>query len=162
MPTSSHQRVGQAGFSYTEMLIATALVMAGIGPALGSLQRAQLGAAAHVEETQRHYRLLGRLEELLAQPYEVLLAAAATAGSATTPSAFSDPPAEPDRIVIYLSYYDLADDDSDGDFFTIADADGDNDNDPYTGPDVDIETLWVRAETAGSGQALEALTRRSP
>ena len=152
--------IREEGFTYVEMLVASVIVMASIGPALDALRRAQLAADIHASETILHYRVLGRMEDVLAEPFESLLEAAKTAGSPLVPTVYSDPAGQEDRIAVFLSFYDTGNKDLDGDFFTIADADSDSDGNPYTGDDVVIDVVWARVEIAGTPHGLVSLTRR--
>ena len=150
----------QQGISYVEVLVAIMLVAITLVPALEALQSGIKGADIHEDYTVDHYQLVARFEEVLVQPFSDLLFAAAQAGDSTTATSYSDAVATAKRRIVYLSYYDAADSDGDGDFFTIADADSDGDNNPYTGIDVDISLLWVRAEIEGTAQFFETLVNR--
>ncbi len=134
------------GISYIEVLIATALVVMTLVPALEALQPAMMGSDIQELRTEDHYRLLARLEEVLAEPFADLDDAATAAGSSTTPTSYSDVVTYPDGRQIsrnvFLSRYD-------GD-------NADADNDPFTG--TDAELLWVRVEIPGTTLSLETLT----
>jgi hypothetical protein len=134
-----------AGFAYVEVLIATLLIVVTLLPALQALYPAVAGAGIHGSRVADHYRLVGRMEELLAEPFADLDAAATTAGSETTPTAYSDTVTHADGRQItrnvFLSRYD-------GD-------NADSDNNPFTGPEDDL--LWIRVEIAGTADGLESL-----
>ena len=100
------------------------------------------------------------MEQVLAEPFTNLLSAAATAGSSTTASSYSDTAGNAQRRVVYLSFYDAANTDADNDPFTILDANSDADNNPYTGSDVVIDLLWLRVEIENSTQNFETLTKQ--
>lgn len=117
----------QSGLTYVEIMIALVVLVIGLVPALDSLRTAMIGTGVSGSYIVEQHRLSGRMEELLAEPFADLDAEALVPGNA--PTAYSDPPGTPGRLLIFLSRYD-------GD-----DADGDGD--PFTG--VDQGLLWVRA-----------------
>ena len=135
----------QTGWSYAEVLVATALLALALAPALEALQTSLLGAAIHEERAVHQQRMVTRLEQLLAEPFVDLDKAAAVAGSEKVPTSYSDSVNTADgRTVnrqVYLWSYD-------GD-----NADGDDD--PFTGNDEGL--LWVRVAIDGSEQALETV-----
>ncbi len=133
----------QTGFSYVEVLVAVTLLAVALVPAMDALQTGLLGASVHERLAAQHYRAAGRLEELLAQPYGALDAAALAAASATTPSSYSDAVGVADRRLVYLARYDIDN----------ADADGNR----FTGGDEGI--VWVRVAIEGSDVALDSLKR---
>ena len=132
------------GFSYIEVLAATVLLAIALVPALEALQVGMHGADVHREATEEHYHVAGKMEEVLAEPFDQLVAAAAAAGAPTVPTSYSEAPATFRRRLVYLSKYD-------GD-------DADADNDPFTGVDDDL--VWVRVEIENTAQALETLSVR--
>ncbi len=147
---AQQRRAGHRGFSYTEVLVATVLIAIALVPALEALQPAIQGAGIHEHYAEDHYLLSAMMEELLAEPFAELEAAALAAGDATTPTTYSDivNTAHGRSLTrqVYLSRYD-------GD-----NADGDDD--PFT--DTDDGLLWVRVELEGSHLALESLTSLYP
>jgi hypothetical protein len=74
------------------------------------------------------------------------------------PTSYSDAAGAADRVLVFLSYYDVADSDGDHDPFTLADPNTDGDNNPYTGTTPHIALLWVRCELEGTNVAFETLT----
>ena len=130
----------QAGFSYVEVLLATTILALALVPALDALRVGVQGSGVHRDRAIQHYRLVGVMETVLAEPFGKLQSEAAAAAGA--PTAYSDPGGTPDRRLVYLAGWD-------GD-----DADGDGD--PTTG--VDPGLLYVRVEIAGTGLRLESLT----
>ena len=132
------------GFSYVEVLVATALLAVGLVPALEALQQGVAGGEIHATLTSDHYHLTAKMEEALAQPFAALEAAATAAGGPTVPTTYSDAAGEADRRLVYLAGYD-------GD-----DADGDGD--PFTGADEGL--LWVKVEIEDTGAAVACLTSR--
>ncbi|MFW2403865.1 MAG: type IV pilus modification PilV family protein [Gammaproteobacteria bacterium] len=137
----SIRHVRQAGLTYVETLVATLILLIGLIPAMDALRSAVSGTATNEGYVADQYRLVGRFEEVLAEPFGNLDAAA---GPDTTPSAYSEPGGTPGRLVIYIARYD-------GD---NADADGD----PFTGADDDL--LWVRAEIENTPQYVETVVSR--
>lgn len=150
----------QQGISYVEVLVATVLVAITLVPALEALQTGIKGADIHENYAVDHYQLISKFEEVLAKSFDTLLIESALAGSYTTETAYSDAAGADKRRIVYLSYYDASNSDGDGDPFTIADNDNDGDNNPYTGTDVDISLLWVRAEIEGTVHTMETLVSR--
>jgi len=130
---------GQGGFSYVEVLVAVALLALCLVPALDALQTGVLGAATHNTQAVDHYAVAGRLEEVLAEPFSSLDAAAVAAGGPTVPTSYSAAP-----LLVYLARYDADDADGDGN--------------PFTGGDDGL--LWVRVAVEGGGASLETLTSR--
>lgn len=128
----------QRGISYVEVLIAVVIVAATVVPATTAIRGAMDTASADVESTAIHYRMFGRLEEVLAEPFSVVSQQSA---DESTPSAYSDSAGTTDRRLVYISHYD-------GD-------NADSDNDPFTGADADL--LWIRVEIEGTAGFLQAL-----
>lgn len=133
----------QHGFSYMEVLVATALLALVLAPALESLQTGTLAAGVHERTGSLHYRAAGRMQDLLAQPFHELDTAALAAGSASVASSYSDASGSSERRLVYLARYD------------VDDADGDGDR--FTGGDEGI--LWLRVTIEGSNVALDGLRR---
>ena len=114
----------EAGLGYVELLVAVALLAAIAVPALESLRDA-LAAPARIAEVGATDALAtSRLESVLAMPASTLVP---LAGAATTPSALSDAAGSNPRRLVYISRYDAANSDGDGN--------------PYTGGDDSL--LWV-------------------
>ena len=134
-----------AGIAYIEILLAILLITVTLVPALEALQPGVNGAGIHEDRLADHYQLIGRLEELLAEPYGDLDDAATTAGDRFTPTAYSDVVTQPDGRQlsrnVFLSRYDI--------------DNADADNDPFTG--IDDGLLWVRVEFAGTADGMETL-----
>ena len=133
-----------AGFSYVEVLIATALMALMLAPALDGLSIGLLGARVHTERTLAHYHLASLVEEVLAQSFDELEAEAGAAGGFGNPTAYSDANGTSSRRLVYLAKYDLDN------------ADGDSDR--LTDPEDDF--LLVRVEIEGTRDFLEALSVR--
>ncbi len=142
MTCSSTRR--EAGYSYVEVLVATALVVLALIPALESLSTGLLGTRAHIASATEDLSLASRLEDLLAQPFDVLDAEALAVGSSTVPTVFSDAPGTSPRLLVFVARYD-------GD-----DADGDGDG--FTGTDEGL--LWLSVQVENTHRALSTLTAR--
>jgi len=141
-PVLSRKRLSQAGFYYAEALVSTVIVGVCLAPAVSALHSALDVPAVEIGIVDTRQHLQSKLEQVLAQPIADLDAAAAAAGSPSTPTSYSEPAGTPDQVLVYLSRYD-------GD-----NADGDNN--PFTGTDPGL--LWVRVQTASGAQSLSALT----
>ena len=134
------------GFSYVEVLIATVLIAIVLVPAMDALLPGIQGSSIHETRTEDHYRLLAKIEEVLAEPFSDLDAAAIAAGNPTTPTSYWDVFTYPDGRQITRNI-----------FISRYDADNaDADDDPFTG--VDQGLLWVRGTIAGSSLRIETLT----
>ncbi len=128
----------QSGLSYVEVLVAAMLIAATVVPATDALRGAMYATNADSAATVNHYRLVGKLEEVLAKPYAILTAQALGPATATT---YSDALGSSDRRLVYISAYD-------GD-------NADADNDPFTGTDSGL--LWIRVEIEGTAMAMQSL-----
>jgi Tfp pilus assembly protein PilV len=146
-------RKQQQGFSYVEVLIASVLIAIALVPAMNALQTGMLSASVHQTLTRQYYLQVRKMEELQAEPFIALLAAAKTAGNYTTASTYSDAAGTTDRSLVYIALYD-----ADANPFTITDANKDGDNDPYTGDTANL--LWIKVVTEGNTQGLETLINR--
>ena len=135
-----------AGFSYMEVLIATALIAISLVPAMEALSTGSKGNTFHENYATDHYYLSAKLEDVLAEPFTRLDEAAAATGNPNTPTSYSDTVTITDgRILtrqVYLSRYD-------GD-----NADGNNNF--FDGTDEGL--LWVRVEIEETGLSMEQLT----
>ena len=136
-----------AGFSLVEVLVATVLIAIVLVPAMDALLPGMAGGGIHETRTEDHYQLLAKIEEVLAEPFTDLDAAAIAAGSPTTATlSYSDIFTYPDgrQITrnIFLSRYDA--------------DNADADDDPFTGTDEGL--LWVQGVIAGSSLSFETLT----
>jgi type II secretory pathway pseudopilin PulG len=136
------RRRSEAGFSYVEVLVATALIAMALVPTLQSLSVAVLGAGIHLDMTEADSHLSSRLDEVLAEPFAALDAAAVAVGSPTSPTAYSDAGGSARRRLVYLARYDGDNADGDGNRFTGGDA----------------GLLWVSVKLEGTDRSLETLT----
>lgn len=133
------------GASYVEVLVAMTILAVALVPAVDALRGGAMGADISVSRTQLHYRLAGRLEDLLAEPFDALDAEALAVGDPNVASlVYSDTVATPNRRLVYLSRYDGDDVDP-------------SDGDPFTG--VDEGLLWIRVEIEGTSLGLERLVQ---
>jgi len=134
--------VQQEGLTLVEVLVSVVLLSILLIPAIQAIQTGVVGAEVHADVASSHHRVASRLEELLTEPFANLSDAAIAAGSPTTISAFSDAAGPPDRLLVFLSFYDGDDADSDGD--------------PFTGTEPDL--LWIQVEIENSVFSLETVT----
>ena len=132
----------QCGFSYVEIMVATVLLAVALIPAMDALQHGIQSSTVHENQTVAQYQLTAKLEDVLAQPFGSLDAAATAAGSPTTITTYSDTAGSTNRRLVYLSRYD-------GD-------NADADNDPFTG--IDAGLIWVRVELEATSKSIETLT----
>ena len=151
--THFYLNLQQKGFSYVEILVATALIVMALVPAMNALQTGIKGANVHQTLTAEYYSQLKKMEELQATPFTSLLNAAKIATNNVTPSSFSDAAGTENRKLVYIALYD-----ADASPFTITDTNMDGDNDPYTGTTANL--LWVKVMIEGSAQGLETLISR--
>lgn len=133
------------GFSYVEILVAMSLIAVALIPAMNALR---VGVSATtVQETRltNHYALVGRMEQVLAEPFAALNTAAGVAGDETTPTSYSDPFGSDPRLLVFLGRYDI--------------DNADADDDPFTGADGGV--LWVRVAVEGTQRSFETLVSSS-
>ena len=132
-----------SGASYVEVLVATAILAATLIPATQALHSGIAGSEVHGTRTELHFRLRGRLAELLALPFEALDAEAVAVGNRLVPSpSYSDPPGTANRRLVFLSRYDGDDVDP-------------TDGDPFT--DTDEGLLWIRVAIEATPFSIERL-----
>jgi len=141
MNRSGRFRCGQSGISYIEVLIAVALIAISLAPMMDAVHTATVSASVHEDATVQHLHLIAALEDVLAEPFSSLEAAATAAGSELVLTTYSDLPGSTNRRLVFLSLYD-------GD-------NADTDNDPFTGTDQGL--MWVRVEIEDTVQAIETL-----
>ena len=122
------------------MLVAVAILALALVPATNALYAGLRSGEHFTDVTDRHFALLGRMDELRAEPFGALDAAAAAVGGKDLPTSYSDP-SGPDRKLVYLARYDA--------------DNADKDNDPFTGAEADV--LWLRVVIEGTDRALETL-----
>ena len=130
------------GASYTEVLVAVAVLAIALVPAVEALRTGLSAGQIHADSVAHHYLVVGKVEEVLAEDFGDLDAEALAAGSPTVATAYSDGAGSDPQRLVYLARYDGDD----------ADADGD----PFTGGDEGL--LWLRVEIAGGPHAIETLT----
>ena len=124
-------------------LIATLLIAILLVPALDAMQSGIQGSGIHTQLAQNQYRMISKMEETLAVPYNKLLEKADLVADSKIliPPPYSDAAGTGSRRLVFLARYD-------GD-----DADGDKD--PFTGTDAGL--LWVRVTIEDSPRALETV-----
>ena len=131
----------QFGLTLVEVLVTIVLLAVLLVPAINALQSGVVGTQVHGDVSASTLRLAAQLEELLAEPFASLSDAAIAAGSRSTPSSYSEAAGTPGRLVVYLSFYD-------GD-------NQDSDNDPFTGTEPDL--LWIRVDIENSVHSLQTV-----
>ncbi len=139
-----YENKSQQGFSYVEVIVATLLIAVTLVPALNAIQAGLAGSEVYQSLSNQHYQIVSKIEEVLAQPYSAIEAAATTAGNASTPTVYSDISGVSDRRLVYLFGYDGDNADADDDFFT----------------GVDDGLMWVRVEIENSARNFETVISR--
>ena len=134
----------QAGVTYIEVLIASLLIVISLVPMIDAVRGAISSSGVHDETAIQHLHLIAILEDVLAEPFSSLEAAAIAAGSETVVTSYSDLAGSNNRRLVYLSLYD-------GD-------NADSDDDPFTG--VDPGLMWVRTEIEGTLMAIDSLVSK--
>ncbi len=134
----------QLGLTLVEVLVSVVLLAILLVPAINALQTSIVGAEVHSDVALSHYRLTSAIEELLAEPFVDLADAATAAGGPTALSSYSEAAGTPGRLLVYLSFYD-------GD-------NADSDDNAFTGTETDL--LWLRVEIEGGVNALETVRAR--
>jgi len=134
-------RNDQFGLTLVEVLITMVLLTVLLVPAMQALRTSVTGAQVHADLAADQFRLTSRMEELLAQPFGDLEAAALSAGGPGNPTTYSETAGPPGRLVVYLSPYD-------GD-------NADADDDPFTGTDAGL--LWIRVEAENTVHDLQTI-----
>lgn len=134
----------QRGFGYVEALVAVMLLAIAIIPALDALTNTVRGAPLPDRDDDLWLAVANKLSEVAAARFDDLDAAASMAGSATTPSMYSDASTTTPQVLVYLSRYD-------GD-----NADGDSN--PFTGTDADL--IWIRAAISDPPVEMSTLVTR--
>lgn len=135
-------RHGQGGYSYVEVLVATVLIAICLVPAMDALRTASSGSEIFASYSEQHYRLLAKMEEMLALAHGALDSGATQAASPTTATDYSDPVGTNDRRLVYLAHYDI--------------DNADADNEPFlTGSEPTV--VWVRVEIEGTAMSVESL-----
>jgi hypothetical protein len=131
----------QSGISYIEVLIAAALIAVSLVPMMDAVRTATVSAGVHEGAAVQNLHLIATLEDVLAEPFSSLEAAATAAGNESTLTSYSDLAGSGNRRLVFLSLYD-------GD-------NADTDNDPFTGTDQGL--MWVRVEIEDTAQTIETL-----
>ncbi len=135
------QRLRQSGLTLVEVLITMALLTVLLVPAMRALHTSVTGSSVHSDLATNQFRLVSRMEELLAEPFGALEAAAVAAGSPTVATSYSETAGPPGRLIVYLSHFD-------GD-------NADADDDPFTGTDPGL--LWIRVQAEDTVHELHTI-----
>lgn len=138
-PHTCLPRRRQRGFSYVEVLIAMVIIVVCLVPALDALRDGVRGAGIQLEYAQNQQRLKTRFEEVLANTFATLDAAAMLAGNspAITVPAYSDAAGTANRLLVTLYRYDGS---------------------AATGTDTGL--LWLNVAIEGSNRSLNTLKSR--
>ena len=142
MIKSRRYRGGQLGISYIEVLIAVVLIAISLVPMSDAVRTATIGTNIQEETAVQQLHLVAMLENVLAEPFSSLEAAATAAGSESVLTIYSDSSGSTNRRLVFLSLYD-------GD-------NADTDDDHFTGTDQGL--MWVRVEIEDSARSIETLT----
>ncbi len=133
----------QSGLSYIEVLVATVLIALALVPMIEALGPGLQGSRIHLDQAEVNFALQGKLEQVLAESFDDLDDAAATAGDFSVATTYSDLAADvPHAVFIWRWDVDNAD----------------ADDDPFTGGEDDI--LWVRVATVNGLVELQTLVSR--
>ena len=134
----------QTGLSYLEVIIATVLIAIALVPMMNSLQSGLQGTELHKNKVEVFNVLTGELEQLLAEPFDDLDAAATAAGAHSNKTTYSDE-AAPIPYNVYLWRYDADNADGDGDWFTGGEED----------------LLWIKVSLIDDSESFETLLNRN-
>lgn len=145
--------VRELGLSYVEVLVATTILAVALVPAINALYPAIAGSSAYQSDTENHYHLAAKLEEVLAQPFDNLYQEAKNVGDEKIPSdLFSDEIGNSARRLVFLSSYQPVDFSSVEDpFVTTTDA-------SFTTTDEGL--LWVGVQLESNGLRMASLVSR--
>ena len=133
----------QSGISYIEVLVATVLVALALVPMIEALGPGLRGSDIHRDRAEVNFVLQGKLEQVLAESFDDLDAAASKAGDFKVATTYSDPAAAvPHEVFIWRWDVDNAD----------------ADDDQFTGGEDDI--LWIRVATVDELVELQTLISR--
>jgi len=120
------------------------LIVISLVPMTNAVRGAIDSSATHEDTAIQHLHMIARLEDILAEPFSSLEAAAIEAGSTSVPTSYSDSTGSVNRRLVYLSLYDGNNADSDGD--------------PFTGTDPGL--MWIRTEIEGTLISVESLVSK--
>ena len=133
----------ESGLSYVEVLVATLLIAVALVPMMEALGPGLQGSQIHRDQAGINFALTGKLEQVLAESFDDLDAAATAAGDYKIATSYSDAGASvPHEVFIWRWDVDNAD----------------NDDNEFTGGEDDI--LWVRVATADGLTDLQTLISR--
>ncbi len=133
----------QSGLSYIEVLVATVLVALALVPMIEALGPGLRGSDIHRDRAEVNFVLQGKLEQVLAESFDDLDAAASKAGDFKVATTYSDLAADvPHEVFIWRWDVDNAD----------------ADDDPFTDGEDDI--LWIRVATVDELTELQTLISR--
>ena len=126
-----------------ELLVATLLIAIMLVTALEAMQRGIQGSAIHTQLARNQYRMISKMEETLAMPFDELLTQADLVADPTVliPAPYSDIVGTESRRLVFLGRYD-------GD-------NADADDDSFTGTDAGL--LWLRVTIENGSRSLETV-----
>lgn len=138
-PDRGLPRGRQRGLSYVEVLIAVVIVAVCLVPALDALRDGISAAGTQRSHTINQQRLKTRMEQVLANRFTALDAAAMAAGNnpSATVAAYSDAAGAAERLLVTLYRYDGS---------------------AATGADTGL--LWIKVAIEGSSLSLDTLKSR--
>lgn len=120
-----------SGFSYVEILVATAVLAISLTPAIDALYTSSQLSRENKRLADGQLLLQSKLDEVLAENFSALDSEALALNSHTANSTiYSDLASSTTRRLVKISHYDM--------------DNIDNDNDPFTGKDDSI--VWIRVE----------------
>lgn len=127
------------GLSYVEVMIAVVIVAVCLAPATDALRDGLRASATQRSHTVNAQRLKTRIEEVLANRYDTLDAAAMAAGNSpnATVAAYTDAAGSADRLLVTLYRYN-------GSAATATDT----------------ALLWIKVAIEGSNLSLDTLKSR--
>lgn len=132
----------ESGFAYVDALVATAVLLVCLIPALEALQASIKTQQSAREMLDAHYRVSDKLELVLARsPEQWVLDVLASGGYQNPSTDLSDATGTLQRRLVYIAFYDG--DNSDGDM------------NPFTGGDPDL--IWIRVAIEGGDTMQETV-----
>ena len=133
----------QYGISYIEIMVATLLITVALVPMMEALGPGLQGSQVHRDLAETNFVLQGKLEQVLAESFDELDAAASKAGDFKIATVYSDTGSSvPHEVFIWR--YDI--------------DNADADDNEFTGGEDDI--LWVRVAAVGAPAELQTLISR--
>ena len=101
------------GYAYIEVLIAVLLVATSLTPMMDSFSQLVSVQTRQAELAELQTQAQGLMEAVASTNYTDLDSQALAVGSPSVPTSHSDPAAQPNRRLVFLSRYDIDNEDSD-------------------------------------------------